>query len=177
MTTRKRTRGGPQWTSVPVRYSPRTLSPADKVRQARMLIQSRKHYRQHRYTTRKPVRSYTNRVSKHIRRAQTQYGLSSIRPSRALSRATGCSLSALRKIVRKGEGAYFSSGSRPNQTAQSWGIARLASSLTAGKSAAVDFAILEKGCDHRKTAFRLAKQSRKKHGYGQSPTRKIKIRI
>lgn len=62
-------------------------------------------------------------------------------------------MSALKQIVRKGQGAYFSSGSRPNQTSQSWGLARLASSITAGKSAAVDYDILEKGCDHKKRHF------------------------
>ena len=61
-----------------------------------------------------------------------------------MANKTGCQLSALKQIVKKGEGAYYSSGSRPNQTPQSWGLARLASSLTGGKSAAVDFNILEK---------------------------------
>jgi len=65
--------------------------------------------------------------------------------------------------VNKGEGAYYSSGSRPNQTPQSWGLARLASSITAGKAAAVDYHLL-KQCDHRKKAFRLARLSRKNKG-------------
>jgi len=38
----------------------------------------------------------------------------------------------LQKIVNKGMGAYYSSGSRPNQTPASWGIARLASAITGG---------------------------------------------
>ena len=90
-----------------------------------------------------------------------------------LSKKTGCSLSALIKIVNKGEGAYYSSGSRPNQTAKSWGLARLASSITAGKSAAVDYDILYKGCDHKKKAFILANKSKKKYNYGHSKTKKI----
>jgi hypothetical protein len=85
---------------------------------------------------------------------------------------TGCTLDALNKIVKKGEGAYYSSGSRPNQTGQSWGLARLASSLTAGKSAAVDYDILEKGCNHHKKAYKLANQARRKYKYGHSSTRK-----
>ena len=59
----------------------------------------------------------------------------------------------VKQIVKKGEGAYFSSGSRPNQTPQSWGLARLASSITAGKSAAVDYDIIKKGCNHKKRHF------------------------
>jgi hypothetical protein len=72
--------------------------------------------------------------------------------------------------VKKGEGAYFSSGSRPNQTAQSWGLARLASSITAGKAAAVDYKILEEGCNHKGKAFILANKSRKK---GTSKTKTV----
>jgi len=67
----------------------------------------------------------------------------------------------LQKIVNKGEGAYFSSGSRPNQTPQSWGIARLASAVTGGKAAIVDYHIIEDGCDHKKRAFKLANKTRK----------------
>ena len=90
---------------------------------------------------------------------------------------TGCKLSALKKIVKKGEGAYFSSGSRPNQTAQSWGLARLASSITSGKSAAVDYDIIKKGCNHKKKAFILANKSRKKYKYGHGKTKKTSVKI
>jgi hypothetical protein len=84
-------------------------------------------------------------------------------------------MSALKQIVRKGEGAYFSSGSRPNQTSQSWGLARLASSITGGKASAVDYNILNEGCNHRKPAFILANAARKKYGYGHSKTKKITV--
>jgi len=84
-------------------------------------------------------------------------------------------MAALNQIVSKGEGAYYSSGSRPNQTAQSWGFARLASALTAGKSAAVDYDILEKGCAHNKRAFILAKRAKQKYGYGHSSSRKVVV--
>ena len=70
------------------------------------------------------------------------------------------------KIYRRGLGAYYSSGSRPNQTGHSWGRARLASAITGGKAAAVDYNILQKGCRSNRKALRLAKQARKKHGYG-----------
>jgi hypothetical protein len=66
-----------------------------------------------------------------------------ILPNKELAAKTGCSVSALKAIVRKGEGAYYSSGSRPNQTPQSWGIARLASAITGGKASKVDFHILK----------------------------------
>ncbi len=41
-------------------------------------------------------------------------------------------------ILSKGRGAFASSGSRPNQTPDSWAYARLASVLTGGKAMAVD---------------------------------------
>ena len=103
------------------------------------------------------------------------YKLEHIIPSSQLAKETGCSIKALRQIESKGEGAYYSSGSRPNQTAQSWGLARLASSITAGKSAAVDYDIIEKNCNHSKTAFILANKSRKKYKFGHTQTKKVSV--
>ena len=80
---------------------------------------------------------------------------------------SGCTKKCLRKIIKKGMGAYYSSGSRPNQSGSSWGIARLASSITGGKAAAVDYKILEEGCRNDSRALKLAKRSRRKHGYGK----------
>jgi len=160
---------------VPIRYVPKGLSKKDRNKQAKMLKKSQKLYKNKKYYTRKPLSSYKNKKSKHILNAQKIYGINKVVPNKELAKATGCSLSALKKIVKKGEGAYYSSGSRPNQTAQSWGLARLASSITAGKAAAVDYDILNKGCDHKKKAFMLANKSRKKYKYGRSKTRKTNI--
>ena len=123
------------------------------------------------------VPSYHNKLSKHVIHARKIYKVDKIIPSKQLSLATGCSISSLQKIVKKGEGAYYSSGSRPNQTPQSWGFARLASSITAGKAAAVDYDILDKGCNHKKKAFILANKSRKKYKYGHTKTRKTSVNI
>lgn len=101
-------------------------------------MKSRTMYKKHKYFNRKRVPSYKSVKSKHLMHA-SKYGIRNIRPNRELSLKTGCSISALNKIVNKGAGAYYSSGSRPNQTPQSWGLARLASSITAGKAAAVDY--------------------------------------
>jgi hypothetical protein len=158
---------------IPIRYLPRRLTKKDRVAQLKMLAKSRKMYKKGKYYTRKKVPSFVSKESKHIKTARMLYGVDTIVPSEELSIATGCSVDALQKIVTKGEGAYFSSGSRPNQTAQSWGYARLGSSLTAGKAAAVDFKILEAGCDHSGKAFRLAKRARRQYGYGQSSTKHV----
>jgi DNA-binding Xre family transcriptional regulator len=158
---------------IPLRYLPYSLKNKDKKKQINMLIKSRKLYKKHKYYTRKALPSYKNKTSNHILDARRIYNVKNVFPGKELSEKTGCSISALNQIVKKGEGAYFSSGSRPNQTAQSWGFARLASSITSGKAAAVDFDILEKGCKHNGKAFILAKKSKKKYNHGRSSTRKI----
>jgi len=137
------------------KYLPQNLSLSDKKKQLRMLLKSRKMYKKGQYYTRKKVLSYKHKPSKHILKARKMYNTNII-PSKELSRKTGCSVSALKQIVRKGEGAYYSSGSRPNQTPQSWGVARLASAITGGKASKVDYHIIEKGCNPKKMAFKLA---------------------
>jgi len=139
----------------PQRYIPKSLTNSDKQKQLKMLNKSKQLYSKQKYYTRKKVDSYKHKTSKHIIRAKNMYNLPTISPNRELSMATGCPISALQKIVNKGEGAYYSSGSRPNQTPQSWGIARLASSVTGGNAAIVDYDIL-KTCDPNKPAYKLA---------------------
>ena len=145
------------------RYLPKILSRGDRKKQSQMLLKSRRLYKKGIYYTRTKLASYPHKVSSHIQDAQRIYGLTTIQPNKQLSKATGCSVKALKKIVNKGEGAYFSSGSRPNQTPQSWGIARLASAVTGGKAAVVDYKIIEEGCDHKKRAFTLANKTRKSY--------------
>jgi DNA-binding Xre family transcriptional regulator len=161
--------------NIPLRYLPKKLSKKDKSKQINMLTKSRNLYKKNKYYTRDKLTSFKSKKSNHIQNAIKIYGIKNITPNKELAQKTGCSMSALKQIVKKGEGAYYSSGSRPNQTAQSWGLARLASSITAGKSAAVDFNILEKGCDHKKKAFILAKKSKKKYKFGHSKTKKVHV--
>lgn len=139
-------------------YVPPSLTKKDKKKQKKMLFQSRKQYKNKTYKVRERLASFRNKKSNHIEHAKRIYHIDKIVPNQELSKKTGCSLSALKKIVEKGEGAYFSSGSRPNQTPQSWGLARLASAITSGKASKIDFDIIEKGCDHHKKAYLLAKK-------------------
>ena len=46
-----------------------------------------------------------------------------------------------KKIMDKAKGAYFSGGSRPNQTPESWAFARLASVIVGGPARKVDIKI------------------------------------
>ena len=159
----------------PIRYLPKVLTKKDKKKQIKMLNLSKKLYKKNKYYTRKRLSSYKNKKSNHIENARRIYNIQNITPNKELEIKTGCKLSALQQIVKKGEGAYYSSGSRPNQTPQSWGLARLASSLTSGKAAAVDYDIIKKGCNHKKMAFILANKSRKKYKYGHSKTKTISV--
>ena len=147
---------------VPMRYVPRTLSRKDRRKQIDMLKRSRRMYKRGKFYGRTmKLRSYPHVASKHTDVARRMYGVDRVVPNAALAKVTKCSVSALRQIVRKGEGAFYSSGSRPNQTPQSWGYARLASAITGGKAAVVDYAILKNGCDKRSKALRLARTARK----------------
>jgi len=161
--------------TFPIRYLPKVLTKKDKKIQVKMLIKSKKLYKNNKYYTRKQLPSYKNKKSKHILNARKIYNIKTITPNKELALKTGCKLSALNKIVKKGEGAYYSSGSRPNQTPKSWGLARLASSITSGKSAAVDYDIIKKGCSHNKKAFILANKSKKKYKHGRAKTKKIGV--
>ena len=143
------------------RYVPNTISRKDRKKVIRMLNRSKKLYKKKQYYTRKKIPSFTSKKSKHVSNAYRMYSIQTMVPNKELAVKTGCKISALKQIVKKGEGAYYSSGSRPNQTPQSWGFARLASALTAGKAATVDFDIIQKGCDHRKKTYILANTSRK----------------
>ena len=151
----------------PLRYLPKRLSKKDKLKQRREISKSRKAYKKGKYYTRKKVSSFKSKTSDHILKARKIYKLDKISPSKELSEKTGCSIASLQKMVKKGQGAYYSSGSRPNQTSTSWGLARMASDITGGKAAAVDFNIIDTGCDHSKKAYKLAVKARKQHKFGK----------
>ena len=156
---------------VPLRYLPKSLSKKDSKKQRRMLQKSRKLYKKGKYYTRKALKSFTSKKSPHVLNAKKMYTVDKIGATEELSKKTKCSKKALAKIINKGEGAYFSSGSRPNQTAQSWGIARLASAITGGKASIVDFDILENGCSKDSKALKLAKTLRKNKTLRRTPKR------
>jgi hypothetical protein len=162
-------------TVINLRYLPKKLSSKDKKTQSKMLLKSRKLYKKGIYYTRKPVRTFKTKTSKHILAARKMYNVEKIGATDELSKKTGCSKAALAKIINKGAGAYYSSGSRPNQTAESWGIARLASALTSGKAGAVDYNILNEGCKSGSKGYKAAQLAKKRYGHGQRKVPKVKI--
>ena len=160
---------------INLRYLPKRLTAKDKKKQSQMLLKSKKLYRKGKYYTRKPIKSFKSKSSSHVLKAKKVYGIEKIGATDELSKKSGCSKAALAKIINKGAGAYFSSGSRPNQTAQSWGVARLASALTSGKAGAIDYNILNKGCKHGSKGYKAAQLARNKHGYGNRRVPKVNL--
>ena len=160
---------------VILRYLPKSLSKKDKKKQLQMLSKSRRMYKKGLYYTRKQLKSYKSKTSKHIQNARRIYGVKTIGATNELARKTGCTKKALQRIINKGKGAYYSSGSRPNQTADSWGIARLASAITSGKAGAIDYNILVEGCKKNSKGYQMALSARRKHGYGTRRVPKAKL--
>ena len=153
----------------PKKYVPKNLSKKDKTKQKKMLRRSKRLYQRGEYYEREKVRSFKSKKSPHVKKAEKIYKINSVAPSKELAEKTGCSVTGLRAIVKKGQGAYYSSGSRPNQTAHSWGRARLASAVTGGKSSQIDYHILEKYCKKNSKALRLAKRSKYKNNIRKTP--------
>jgi hypothetical protein len=162
---------------INLRYLPKTLTKKDKIKQSKMLLKSKKMYTKHKFYTRKHISSFKPKPSKYILQAKKMYNVDKIGPTNELSKKTGCSKNALAKIINKGAGAYYSSGSRPNQTSQSWGIARLASALTSGKAGAIDYNILITGCKPKSKGYKMAQLSRKKYGFGKGKVHKTNLKL
>jgi hypothetical protein len=148
--------------NVPKRYIPKGLSEKDTKKQKKYLRKSRKMYKKGKYYQRPKVKTFKSRKSNHLQRAEKLYNIDKITPSKKLARKTKCKRSALEKIVNKGRGAYFSSGSRPNQTGESWGLARLASAISGGNASISDYHILKEGCKPSSKALKLARKTCKK---------------
>ena len=148
---------------VPQRYVPKSLSKKDKIKQKKLLDRSRKSYKKGIYYLRPKVKTFKSHHSPHIMKAMKVYGVDSVRPNAELAAKTGCSIGALEKVVNKGRGAYYSSGSRPNQTPDSWGYARLASTITGGPASRIDYSILEEGCSRNSKALRMALRKTQKN--------------
>ncbi len=161
---------------VPQRYIPKSLSKKDKKKQRKELIKSRKAYKNKIYHTRKKVKSFKSKFSPHIQKALNMYKLKKFSLNNELVKKTKCKMVGLKKIFKKGMGAYFSSGSRPNQTPHSWAYARLASGITGGKASAVDYNILNENCSKNSKALKLAKKAYIKYKKGRMRVKQVKLK-
>ena len=139
-------------------YVPIHLTSKDKRTQKKNLSKSRKLYRKGKFFNRPTLKSFQSKHSPHIKRACKLYNVTSLIPNASLAKKTKCKLTTLHKIVQKGEGAYYSSGSRPNQSARSWGLSRLGSTLTGNKASKYDLHLLTEGCERESIALKLAQK-------------------
>jgi len=120
-------------TGLNKKYVPKSLTSSQKKKQVKSIREK---------TDRPKLKNVKTKESKWTKKAQTYFdGNTSISN---ISKKTGVSTTGLNKIIKKGEGAYYSSGSRPNVSARQWGLSRLYSVLFGGAARKVDKEIVDK---------------------------------
>jgi hypothetical protein len=120
---------------IPEKYTA-SLSRRDRSKQKKNLIKSRKMYKKGVYVDRPKLKSYPKKRSEHIIKFEKKYNRK-ITDKDFIDKHI-LSKKGQNQILKKGRGAYYSSGSRPNQSSSSWAYARLASVITGGKARKVD---------------------------------------
>jgi len=109
------------------------LKGAERREQIKSIVENKK---------RPVVKGFKSRPSNWTTAFKKEYG--NITKLEDIAKATGVPLKALKEVERKGRGAYYSGGSRPNQTASSWGRARVYSFLMRGRERKIDDSIVKK---------------------------------
>lgn len=94
-------------------------------------------------TERPKVKGFKSKTSSWTEKFKKKYG--DITKIDDIAKATGIPKKALNEVLKKGKGAFYSSGSRPNQSAASWSRARMYAFIMGGKAVRkVDKGIIEK---------------------------------
>lgn len=156
---------------IPKKYYSGIENSTEQKTQINSLKNSILSYKRGIYVDRPKLKTYKNKKSNYITQFNDAYGVSITNKS-AVQRVTGVSKKAQERILKKGKGAYYSSGSRPTQTSYSWAYARLASVIMGGKAKKVDQHILDEEKIKIKPPVRSKKGRKitKKHKfYLQSP--------
>eukprot|EP00466_Bigelowiella_natans_P006024 jgi/Bigna1/143012/aug1.75_g17720 len=119
--------------SINEKYVPKSLSKEDRKKQIESIFYGR---------DRPKLRSFKSKKSKWTVKADKYFkGDTSLSN---MTKVLDVPLKSLREIMNKGKGAYYSGGSRPNQSAESWSRARLYSVLFGGPSRDIDKKIVDK---------------------------------
>ena len=118
------------------------LSRKDKKKQLTALRRSSKGYKKGKYYTRAKMKSFKNKKSSWTQKFHDLYPTA--KTMTQIAKQTGIPKKALVAVKKKGMGAYYSSGSRPNQTAESWGKARMYAYILGSPTRRVDHHITEK---------------------------------
>lgn len=131
-------------TKFPSRYTA-GLSAKDRKRQLRSLKKAKRNYKtkrgSKRYVARPKLKSFKSKKSGWTQKFHKLYP--EAKTMRQIADQTGIPLKALMAVKKKGMGAYYSSGSRPNQTAESWGKARMYSYILGGPTRKIDHHITQ----------------------------------
>ena len=114
------------------KYVPKSLSPEDKKKQIKSIKEGKD----------RPKVDYKTKRSSHVKDFEKKYG-EKITNDSFISKNI-ISKTGIEQILDKGRGAYYSAGSRPNTTAESWARARLASVILGRGARKVDKDIWEK---------------------------------
>ena len=118
---------------VPIRYVPKGLTPADRKKQVKSILEKK---------DRPKIKSFQSKRSPFIIKFEKKY-------KKKITDTKWIDKNILKKkgqeeVLSKGRGAYYSSGSRPNQTAESWALPRLASVIVGGPARRIDQKIWDK---------------------------------
>jgi hypothetical protein len=128
-TKRRRTKRTKRRSNIPKHYTGR-LSRRDKKKQTDNIKKAQRSYKRGVYLDRPKLKSYKNKRSGWVQKFENKY-------DQKITNKTFIHKNIITRkgqdlIISKGRGAYYSSGSRPNQTADSWAYARLASVIIGG---------------------------------------------
>ena len=118
---------------VPKTYVPNSFTSTDETAQVKSILKG---------TDRPKVKSFVSKRSGWASKFEKKYGYK-------ISETDKIDKSILKEkgqkqIIAKGMKAYYTSGSRPNQTPFSWGLGRLASVIMNGPSRKIDSDIWKK---------------------------------
>ena len=120
-------------TGLPKRYVPDSLTPSQKAKQVKSIKEKKD----------RPKLDVKNRRSKWTVKAEKYFGKGNTSIN-DIAKKLKINKKGLQLIMDKGMGAYYSSGSRPNQSASSWGQARIYSVLFGGNARDIDASIVKK---------------------------------
>ena len=112
---------------LPKKYVPSSLTKEDRKKQIKSIKEGK---------DRPKVKSFQSKRSSLVERFEKKYGYKISNLSRISKEII--SKKGIDEIMNKGRGAYYSGGSRPNQTAQSWALARLAGVILNSPARKVD---------------------------------------
>ena len=124
--------------NIPDRYLA-NLKGAERRKQIKSIVEKKQ----------RPKTSFKSKESSWTTKFNKKYGdeldkMKGGRSKKNIAKITGIPYKAINEVFKKGEGAYYSAGSRPNQAPQSWAYARVYSYILGGKARQIDKEVTKK---------------------------------